>query len=341
MTTTDLQIHACSWSDGASELRAIRQQVFIDEQGVAEHEEWDQEDQRCTHFLVHSPLQTQAVACARLLADGHIGRVAVCADWRGKGIGLQLMRYILDYAAENGQLELLLDAQSHAVDFYTRLGFVAEGDLFMDAGIPHRRMRLHLADPRAPLTFTPPEGAFEIRKEPEPQPLTMRPPAFTLPPGGNLQHLDQLDALCQTLTQALASASRRCWIFSHRLDPKLYEHPDLIQALSAFARRNANTELRILLAESRPLIQRGHALARLRQRMPSLIQVRQADPDADLPGHDLILFDQHSWLELHQLAPVEACLYRNCPIEQQDIAERFELAWTQASESLELRSLKL
>jgi predicted GNAT family N-acyltransferase len=78
------------------------------------------------------------------LPDGHIGRVAVIRHWRGKGVGTALMQAILREARRRGLPVVDLDAQVKAVEFYERLGFAAEGPEFMDAGIPHRHMRLAL-----------------------------------------------------------------------------------------------------------------------------------------------------------------------------------------------------
>ena len=120
----------------------IRRVVFIDEQQVAQEEEWDGRDTECLHFL--ATLNGEPVGTARLLPDGHIGRVAVLSSARGTGIGYQLMEAVIKAAREAGHPHAALSAQLHALAFYERLGFVAHGDVFMDAGIPHREMTLFL-----------------------------------------------------------------------------------------------------------------------------------------------------------------------------------------------------
>lgn len=89
-------------------------------------------------------LNGEPVGTARLLPDGHIGRVAVLSSARGTGIGYQLMEAAIKAAREAGHSHAALSAQLHALAFYERLGFVAHGDVFMDAGIPHREMTLFL-----------------------------------------------------------------------------------------------------------------------------------------------------------------------------------------------------
>ncbi len=124
----------------------IRTRVFVDEQKVPVEEELDAYDEDAAHFLIESPGPNapHAIATARLIDKGHgvakIGRVAVLADYRGRGLGAMLMRYVEDYACERGFIRLVLDAQIKALAFYARLGYVAEGEVFLDAGIEHRFM---------------------------------------------------------------------------------------------------------------------------------------------------------------------------------------------------------
>jgi predicted GNAT family N-acyltransferase len=81
----------------------------------------------------------RAIGTGRLLPDGHIGRMAVLADWRGKGVGRALLERLLEEARLQS-CALALHAQTHASGFYRRFGFVEEGPEFMEAGIPHRTM---------------------------------------------------------------------------------------------------------------------------------------------------------------------------------------------------------
>ncbi len=124
---------------------AIRVAVFVEEQAVPLELEMDEYDDAATHFLLRDggvPLAT-----ARLL-DKHglakIGRVAVVKEARGHGLGLAVMQAVMQEARRRGFVEAILDSQTYAIPFYARLGFVAEGDEFDDAGIPHFLMRLRL-----------------------------------------------------------------------------------------------------------------------------------------------------------------------------------------------------
>lgn len=118
---------------------AIRMEVFVAEQNVPEDEERDVFDETALHILALVNGQPAGTARAVAKAPGliKIGRVAVRAAHRGTGLGAQLVR-----AAENAHpgMAFMLDAQLQAMNFYAKLGYVAHGPVFDDAGIPHRRM---------------------------------------------------------------------------------------------------------------------------------------------------------------------------------------------------------
>jgi predicted GNAT family N-acyltransferase len=85
------------------------------------------------------------IGTARMQPNGHIGRIAVVARWRKRGVGSRLVHALLAVARETGCASVDLDSQVQAIGFYERLGFVARGGTFMDAGIEHRNMVLELS----------------------------------------------------------------------------------------------------------------------------------------------------------------------------------------------------
>lgn len=120
---------------------AVRIAVFVEEQKVPLEEEIDAEDEKAWHFVVEDA--GRVVGTARLVAKGDgvgkIGRVALLPEYRGRGIGRDLMGYVMDAGFRHFET-LILDAQIRVIPFYEKLGFKAEGDVFLDAGIEHRRM---------------------------------------------------------------------------------------------------------------------------------------------------------------------------------------------------------
>ncbi len=136
------QISTVSWADERDNLRRIRDQVFIQEQGVPQDIEWDGKDEHSIHLL--ATIDGRAVGCGRLMPDGKIGRMAVLAEYRNCGVGSAVIRAMIDAASGAGYRHLYLHAQQHALPFYRHFGFEPRGATFEEAGIPHITMHLSL-----------------------------------------------------------------------------------------------------------------------------------------------------------------------------------------------------
>lgn len=129
----------------------IRTEVFVHEQKVPAAEEWDGLDEQAIHFLVLSATG-EPIGCARVLPEisgeqhlYHIGRVAIDKTYRNQGVGHDLMHYVIAYCKRTAPENCVyLHAQTERRHFYETLGFIAEGDEFMDAGIRH--ISMYLAD---------------------------------------------------------------------------------------------------------------------------------------------------------------------------------------------------
>lgn len=133
-------LYETDWACDAARLCAVRRAVFIEEQGVPEALEWDEHDAVSLHVLA-TTLDGTPIGCARLLPDGHMGRMAVLPAWRGCGIGQALLAAILGAAQARGLGTLKLSAQTHAAGFYAAAGFTAVGAEYEEAGIPHVAMQ--------------------------------------------------------------------------------------------------------------------------------------------------------------------------------------------------------
>ena len=139
----NLKIEIVKWIDGLSQLKNIREKVFIQEQKVTPQLEWDGMDEKAIHFLVFN--DKAAIGCARaIVIKDHmqLGRMAVLKEYRGQGIGGALIEKAVTTAKLNQLSAIYISAQCHAIDFYKKFGFEVTSDIYLDAEIPHRDMIL-------------------------------------------------------------------------------------------------------------------------------------------------------------------------------------------------------
>ena len=141
MNASDFRIELADYAEHLADLRAVREPVFILEQGCPIELEWDELDPQSVHALARDAAGAP-IGTARLTPLPTIGRMAVLAPWRGRGVGAALLQYLIDHARKLGHASLELHAQTHAIGFYERFGFIAFGPEYDEAGIPHRSMRL-------------------------------------------------------------------------------------------------------------------------------------------------------------------------------------------------------
>ena len=134
------QVQTGDWAALGDAARALRTAVFIEEQGIARADEWDEADATAVHAVVTN-LLGMPVATGRLLqqapGEGRIGRMAVDRALRGSGAGRQLIQALQQAAFERGDRRIVLSAQRSAEGFYQRLGYVPEGAPYDEVGIAH------------------------------------------------------------------------------------------------------------------------------------------------------------------------------------------------------------
>ena len=138
-----VKIRIVDWVRYGEALSSLRHTVFVEEQGVPIELELDGEDATARHAAAFSD-DGRLVGTGRMLASGKIGRMAVSQSMRRQGIGRALLDALVAEAKRLKFEEVSLGAQLPAVAFYERAGFEAYGDIFLDAGIDHKMMRLVL-----------------------------------------------------------------------------------------------------------------------------------------------------------------------------------------------------
>lgn len=121
---------------------SVRRKVFVDEQGVPLSLELDHLDLTAAHFVVYS--EDMAIGAGRIRETsqgiGKVERVSVLKEYRGKHLGNLIMNALEEHAVATGMNKIILNAQSYAIPFYEKLGYVITSPEFLDADIPHRAM---------------------------------------------------------------------------------------------------------------------------------------------------------------------------------------------------------
>lgn len=133
------------WLNGSDELDGImklRYDVFCREQGYPASLEQDSDEMRSLHLEALD--DGKLIGCGRLTQQDestyHIGRIALYPEYRGGGNGTGIVRELLSKARKLGARQVTLSAQTHALGFYKKLGFVPDSAEFMDENIPHINM---------------------------------------------------------------------------------------------------------------------------------------------------------------------------------------------------------
>lgn len=136
-------IRSASWQADRTSLEFVRRQVFIIEQKIPESEEWDDADENSSHVLAFSE-KRDVVGTGRLEPTGKIARLAVLGEYRGQGVGSAMLIRLVEEARQRGFDQVYLHAQTHALSFYKKFGFVSDEEIFSEGGIPHVLARLNL-----------------------------------------------------------------------------------------------------------------------------------------------------------------------------------------------------
>ncbi len=121
---------------------SVRRKVFVDEQGVPLSLELDYLDLTAAHFVVYSEDTPIGAGRIRETSEGigKVERVSILKEYRGKHLGNLIMNALEEHAVATGMHKIILNAQSYAIPFYEKLGYVITSPEFLDADIPHRAM---------------------------------------------------------------------------------------------------------------------------------------------------------------------------------------------------------
>jgi predicted GNAT family N-acyltransferase len=150
MTVKTITVKLTDFTTDRDAIVQIRSHVFQQEQGVPVELEFDGKDEQATHFLAYFDTQPVGTVRIRMLDDTTVKleRLAVLPQFRTFGIGRKIMETALEFLSRQKITTVRIHAQEAVKEFYQKLGFVAEGAIFEEAGIPHLKMSKQLwSDP--------------------------------------------------------------------------------------------------------------------------------------------------------------------------------------------------
>jgi len=329
---SEFSIEQVAWQDAEDDLRRIRETVFIKEQFVPAALEWDGLDEGCVHVVARDE-QGQAIGTARMLEDGAIGRMAVLREWRNKGVGSALLQKLMEIARGRGQTEVKLAAQLQAMNFYKQHDFVAEGPTFMDADIPHRRMRRNLDDIAVPaVTETESEGETEGVLD-----LSRCKLGETTGP----IHLGTRDDNRAAALRLVEQGERSLHLLTRNLDPVLYDNEPFIDAVRRLAIASPRTKVFILLQDPTEVVMRGHRIVELARRISSHIFINRTCEDDQAHTESFLIVDQVGLIYRPNSGRYEGTVDFHAPGQCRQLLKQFEHAWERSQPEPELRRLHI
>jgi len=314
-------VEPANWATDEPVLNPLRIAVFVEEQQVDRDQVWDGKDSQCTHVVARCSGDRSAIGTARISPEGKIGRMAVLPQWRGQGVGGALIVALIDQAKDRRLAQVYLHAQVNAIDFYQRHGFAAEGDEFMEAGIAHRKMRMHLP------------SAEPIKRVGEGLPVTER--------RSKLLTTESLIECRESTLAIMQQARHELCVYSRDLEALLYDQDPLIDQFRRIALSGPRARLRILVQDPARATHDGHRLVLLAQRLTTAISIRQPHPDDLEYNAAFICSDSTGYLYRSQADRFEGEGDLCNPLRCAELQRYFDAIWERALVINEFRRLSL
>jgi predicted GNAT family N-acyltransferase len=240
-TASGFTVSQADYAADRDALRAVREAVFVREQGVPREIELDAQDPDCLHVLARDA-DGRPIGTGRLTPAHTLGRMAVLPEWRRRGVGAAMLAALTSLARERRWNAIELHAQVDAIGFYLRQGYLPVGPRYMEAGIEHQSMRRALGGPNA---------------------------------------VEDREAAIAATIAIVDATRRGLRVYSRALDPGLFDAPPVLDALRRLAVRGDGIELRFLLQDADTPQRDHAPLLALAQRLPSVLLFREVDDPVD------------------------------------------------------------
>jgi len=282
-------VRLADWQQDEAALRDVRTRVFVEEQAVAESEEWDGLDPECVHAVAETA-DEGVVGTGRLHPSGKLGRMAVLTPWRGRGAGAAILRRLLEEATRQQLEAVYLHAQVPVLGFYARFGFVAEGEQFDEAGIPHRLMRRWLKQ-QAPAGEG--EGAQEAP--------------------GTRRVVSGKQDFADAVADVAAVANRSLAIFTPDLEHGVYDTARFLEAVKRLVLSRSHARIRVLISDPGRIQHSVNRFLHVGRRLSTFIEFRELGETFQARADAFMIADQ------------SALVYRARAERWEGIADTYEL----------------
>lgn len=320
-TKKPFTVQRVTWKDAEADLRILREFVFIKEQNVPPELEWDGEDENAVHVIARDE-KNRAIGTARMTADGHIGRMAVLRAWRNRGVGSEMLTALITIARARQLPRVKLDAQTQAIEFYLKHGFAVQGEIFMDAGIPHQHMTRSLPplDVHININDLPKQVLGETR--------------------GYID-LKGLEDNKQSAIHMAKQGKRSLNLFTPNLDPRVFDNDEFIEAVKQVALDNPRSKVNILIINPHEVVSHGHRIVELARRISSHVFIHRADDEDTDRVDTFMVVDNVGIIRRAHNDRFEGLAEFNNPGEARLLAKEFAEMWERSQPEPELRRLHL
>jgi len=319
MNIADFRVEPADYRVDYDDLRAIREEVFVNEQNIPQAVEFDAIDPDCYHVIARDN-NHQSIGTARLSPDFKIGRMAVMKLWRGRGVGKALLLTLIDKARRSGCTGITLHAQTSVLEFYEHFGFVKEGVVFNEANIPHQKMRLAVSP-------------IEQTDRPPPKPSPEAVPTTTF---------DDVDKVISSTIALSDQARRLLCIYSPDLSLPIYGNSDVIAAFKQFAITSRGGIVQIIVHDTAQLRSDSHPLINLGQRLPSAFLFRTPVEADDLNYSSAYqVNDCGGYLFRLFSGRMQSVFSPNQPARNKQLLEEFDRVWQRSRPCTEFKALGL
>lgn len=315
MEQIDFTVRLAEWDRDEPALRAIRTIVFVEEQAVAESEEWDGLDPECVHAVAEHP-DDGVIGTGRLHPAGKIGRMAVLAQWRRHGVGAALLRLLLDEARERGLENVYLHAQVPVLGFYARFGFVADGPEFQEAGIPHRLMRLYL-------------------------PAEAREAAAPEAPAGTRRVLSGKQEFAAAVTEVAALAARSLAIFTPDLEHGVYDSERFLEAIKRLVLSRNHARIRVLISDPGRVQHTVNRFLYVGRRLSTFIEFRHLPESFQNRSDAFLIADDDALVYRAKADRWEGMMDTHEPRVARLYLSQFDQMWQGSENAGEIRELRV